>query len=49
MGEALYPSLQYWIGGRSFLAKRLEISWPGVEYAVNRGEEIAKEHNYHLL
>ncbi|MCK4468545.1 MAG: hypothetical protein KAU60_09355 [Desulfobacterales bacterium] len=31
------------------LAKRLEISRPGVEYAVNRGEEIAKEHKYQLL
>jgi len=31
------------------LAKHLEISQPEVGYAVNRGEKIAKEHNYHLL
>jgi chromosomal replication initiation ATPase DnaA len=31
------------------LAKQLEMSQPGVGYAVNRGENIAKEHNYKLL
>jgi hypothetical protein len=31
------------------LAKQLEMSQPGVGYAVNRGEKIAKEHNYQLL
>ncbi|MCG2759391.1 MAG: transposase [Desulfobacteraceae bacterium] len=31
------------------LAKRLEMSQPGVGYAVNRGEKIAKERNYQLL
>jgi REP element-mobilizing transposase RayT len=30
------------------LAKQLEMSQPGVGYAVSRGEKIAKEHNYHL-
>ena len=31
------------------LAKQLEMSQPGVGYAVNRGEKIAKEHKYQLL
>jgi len=31
------------------LAIQLEMSQPGVGYAVNRGEKIAKEHNYQLL
>ena len=31
------------------LAKRLEMSQPGVGYAVNRGEKIAKKHKYKLL
>jgi REP element-mobilizing transposase RayT len=31
------------------LAKQLEMSQPGVGYAVSRGEKIAKEHNYQLL
>ena len=31
------------------LAKQLEISQPGVGYAVTRGEKITKEHNYQLL
>ncbi|MEA3223609.1 MAG: transposase [Thermodesulfobacteriota bacterium] len=30
------------------LAKHLEMSQPGVGYAVNRGEKITKKHNYHL-
>ena len=30
------------------LAKQLEMTQPGVGYAVNRGEKIAKEHNYQL-
>ncbi len=31
------------------LAKQLGMSQPGVGYAVNRGEKIAKEHKYQLL
>ena len=31
------------------LAKQLEISQPGVGYAVSRGEKNAKENNYQLL
>ncbi len=31
------------------LAKQLEMTQPGVGYAVSRGEKIAKEHNYQLL
>jgi len=31
------------------LAKQLEMSQPGVGYAVNRGEKITKEHKYQLL
>ncbi|MBW1746082.1 MAG: hypothetical protein JRJ25_07145 [Deltaproteobacteria bacterium] len=31
------------------LAKQLEMSQPGVRYAVSRGEKIAKENNYQLL
>ena len=31
------------------LAKQLEMTQPGVGYAVNRGEKIAKEHKYQLL
>ena len=31
------------------LAKQLEITQPGVGYAVSRGEKIAKEHKYQLL
>ena len=31
------------------LAKRLNMSGPGVGYAVNRGERIAKRHNYQLV
>jgi len=31
------------------LAQRLEMSQPGVGYAVNRGEKIAKKHKYKLL
>jgi hypothetical protein len=31
------------------LAKQLEMSQPGVGCAENRGEKIAKEHNYQLL
>ncbi|MCK5507277.1 MAG: hypothetical protein KAI50_02015, partial [Desulfobacterales bacterium] len=31
------------------LAKQLEMSQPGVGYAENRGEKIAKENNYQLL
>jgi REP element-mobilizing transposase RayT len=31
------------------LAKRLEMSQPAVSYAVIRGEQIAKERNYHLV
>jgi REP element-mobilizing transposase RayT len=31
------------------LAKQLEMSQPGVGYAVSRGEKIAKENNYQLL
>ncbi len=31
------------------LAKQLGMTQPGVGYAVNRGEKIAKEHNYQLL
>ncbi len=34
---------------RTDLAKQLEMSQPGIGYAVNRGEKIAKEHNYQLL
>ena len=30
------------------LAKQLEMTQPGVGYAVSRGEKIAKEHNYQL-
>lgn len=31
------------------LARRFEMSQPGVVYAVNKGEKIAKERNYRLL
>jgi REP element-mobilizing transposase RayT len=31
------------------LAKQLEMTQPGVGYAVSRGEKIAKEHKYQLL
>jgi REP element-mobilizing transposase RayT len=31
------------------LAKRLEMTQPAVSYAVIRGEQIAKERNYHLV
>jgi REP element-mobilizing transposase RayT len=31
------------------LAEQLEMSQPGVGYAVNRGEKIAKEHKYQLV
>ena len=31
------------------LAKQLKMTQPGVGYAVNRGEKIAKEHNYVLF
>ena len=31
------------------LAKRLNMSGPGVGYAVSRGEQIAKHHNYQLI
>jgi len=31
------------------LAKQLEMTQPGVGYAVSRGEKIAKENNYQLL
>ena len=31
------------------LAKRLEMSQPGVGYAVNRGKRISKKHKYKLL
>jgi len=31
------------------LAKQLEMTQPGVGYAVNRGEKIAKENKYQLL
>ena len=31
------------------LAKQLEMTQPGVGYAVNRGEKIAKEHNYYSV
>ena len=34
---------------RTDLAKQLGMSQPGVGYAVNRGEKIAKEHKYQLL
>ncbi|MCD4805867.1 MAG: hypothetical protein K8R07_09380 [Desulfobacterales bacterium] len=30
------------------LAKQLEMTQPGVGYAVSRGEKIAKEHKYQL-
>jgi len=33
---------------RTDVAKRLRISQPAVGYAVNRGEKIAKKHNYRL-
>jgi putative transposase len=34
---------------RTSLAKRFEMNQPGVVYAVNKGEEIAKEKDYRLL
>jgi len=46
--------LLYWavrelgISGTS-LAKRFEMSQPGIVYAVNRGEKIVRERNYRLL
>lgn len=33
----------------TLLARRLEMSQPGVVYAVNKGEKIAKERNYRLF
>ncbi len=46
--------LFYWavcelgISGTS-LAKRFEMSQPGIVYAVKKGEKTAKENNYRLL
>ena len=31
------------------LVKHLAMIQPGVGYAVNRGEDISKKHNYNLL
>ena len=35
--------------GFKSLAKQLEMTQPGVGYAVSRGEKIAKENKYQLL
>ena len=55
MNQKMNPSLfSLWavrelgISG-TFLAKWFRVSQPGVVYAVNKGEKIAKEKNYPLL
>ncbi|MBW2739263.1 MAG: hypothetical protein JRE64_10550 [Deltaproteobacteria bacterium] len=50
----IYPySLCYWAVRElgiscTDLAKQLEMTQPGVGYAVSRGEKIAEEHKYQL-
>lgn len=34
---------------RTFIAKQLGMTQPGVGYAVNRGEKISKENNFQLI